>query len=75
MTSFSKAIIQDHPISNLPVYFVHPCMTHEAMRELCPIPNFQPIVYLLKWFGMFASVLGLTVPHDIAQQVEDLDRT
>ena len=72
--SSAKTTIQDHPVSNMPVHFVHPCRTHEAMRDVCASQVLQPIVYLLKWFDVFAGVVGLTIPHDVAQEVDNLER-
>ncbi|GAB7345274.1 hypothetical protein MBLNU457_3638t1 [Dothideomycetes sp. NU457] len=29
---FAKPFVQDHPVTNMPVYFVHPCRTHQVMQ-------------------------------------------
>ena len=44
------------------------------MRDVCASQALQPIVYLLKWFDVFAGVVGLTIPHDVAQEVDNLER-
>lgn len=57
----------DHPVSNLPAYFVHPCRTREAMAELLTGRTVKPIEYLLLWFGLIGAGVGLNIPADVAE--------
>ncbi|KAF2861104.1 hypothetical protein K470DRAFT_294485 [Piedraia hortae CBS 480.64] len=56
----------DHPLTQLPVHYIHPCRAAEMMGEgdaLCPAK------YLLRWMGVFGVVAGLSVPMSFAQTV------
>ena len=68
---FAEPVVQDHPVTNLPVCFVHPCRTHQVMRTVCANQQLSPIIYLLKWIAIFGSVVGLVVPQDLAKSVEE----
>ncbi len=58
----------DHPITGMPAYFVHPCRTAEAMSSLIgPEAEADAAKYLLLWFGLIGSSVGLTVPVNVAQ--------
>lgn len=55
-------VLQDHPITGLPVYFVHPCRTAEALRASSMTDQISPKNYLLLWIGIVGSSVGLSIP-------------
>ena len=57
----------DHPMSGLPVYFVHPCRTAEAMSTLADDILVGPEKYLLIWLGLMGGSVGLEVPLELAE--------
>ena len=59
----------DHPISNAPAYFVHPCRTAEAMDAVTGGHDVKPEEYLLMWLGMVGPSVGLTVPVEVVQKL------
>lgn len=52
-------------MTGLPAYFVHPCNTAQAMRDVCDLKTISPLEYLLKWIGLVGGGVGLSVPPDI----------
>jgi ubiquitin-like-conjugating enzyme ATG10 len=61
--------LADHPISNMPAYFVHPCRTAEAMASMTEGRSVRPIEYLLIWIGLIGPGVGLNVPVQVAQRI------
>jgi ubiquitin-like-conjugating enzyme ATG10 len=59
----------DHPMTGLPVYFVHPCRTAEAMDGMVNDTKVKPVEFLLLWLGLIGASVGLEVPVDVAQAV------
>ncbi|GAB7357236.1 hypothetical protein MBLNU459_g8216t1 [Dothideomycetes sp. NU459] len=59
----------DHPATGLPVYFVHPCRTAEALRASSETNQVSPGEYLLLWLGIIGGTVGLRVPLDAARMV------
>ncbi|TKA51318.1 hypothetical protein B0A55_12189 [Friedmanniomyces simplex] len=59
--------LTDHPVTGLPVYFVHPCRTAEAMAAVRGVSSEGPIEYLMLWFGLVGSSVGLAVPVALAE--------
>ncbi|KAG5290230.1 autophagy-related protein Atg10 [Histoplasma ohiense] len=58
--------IGHHPISDLPVYFVHPCNTPDALRDIAGSkPEVTAETYLLLWLGLVGNCVGLHVPSKI----------
>ncbi|PGH34417.1 hypothetical protein GX50_02785 [[Emmonsia] crescens] len=59
--------IGHHPLSDLPVYFVHPCNTPDALRDVAG--NKEVVVttetYLLLWLGLVGNCVGLHVPSEL----------
>lgn len=55
-------IVQHHPISDQPAYFIHPCNTPEALSVLKPERALTPEDYLLLWLGLVGTSVGLYVP-------------
>ena len=64
--------ITDHPVSGLPVYFVHPCRTGEAMEAVMistKKASTKPEAYLMLWMGIIGSSVGLDMPVDLAARI------
>ncbi|KAL8791291.1 MAG: hypothetical protein Q9195_005980 [Heterodermia aff. obscurata] len=57
---------QNHPITDFPSFFIHPCNTAEAMRELLGGRDVKALEYLLIWLGLVGSCVGLFVPKELA---------
>lgn len=55
-------MVQHHPISDQPAYFIHPCNTPEALSVLKPERDLSPEEYLLLWLGLIGTSVGLYVP-------------
>ncbi|KAL2368524.1 hypothetical protein RJ035_000882 [Blastomyces gilchristii] len=58
--------IGHHPLSGLPVYFVHPCNTPDALRDVAG--NKEVVTtetYLLLWLGLVGNCVGLHVPSKL----------
>ena len=58
----------DHPITNLPVCFVHPCRTAEAMESIAGAEQ-SPVAYLIAWIGLIGQDVGLHVPVWLARSL------
>ncbi|KAL1304991.1 hypothetical protein AAFC00_003895 [Neodothiora populina] len=56
----------DHPLTGLPAYFVHPCRTAEAIRSSSASSQMDPLAYMMLWFGVIGSSVGLSVPTKVA---------
>lgn len=66
----------DHPISGLPVYFMHPCRTGEAMEAVVnstEMASMKPEAYLMLWMGIIGSSVGLNMPVEIAARMTASD--
>lgn len=62
--------LQNHPITDLPSFFVHPCNTAEAMSEILRGRAVGAFEYLLIWLGLVGSCVGLYVPKELALSAE-----
>ena len=58
----------DHPVTNLPVFFIHPCRTMTAL-EACASSGLDSLQYLKLWMGIVGCCVGLSVPSCLA--IED----
>ncbi|CAK4029568.1 Hypothetical predicted protein [Lecanosticta acicola] len=56
----------EHPVTGLPVYFVHPCRTQEMMAARGQL---GPEEYLMVWFGVIGAGVGLNVPVALARSM------
>jgi ubiquitin-like-conjugating enzyme ATG10 len=54
--------IQDHPATNKPVFFIHPCRTAEVIEASVSGRNIDAHDYLLMWIGALGTCVGLNVP-------------
>ncbi|KAH8633730.1 hypothetical protein IG631_12365 [Alternaria alternata] len=65
-TSADKSSIQDHPATNRPVFFIHPCQTAGVM-EASLDRNVTADEYLMIWIGAMGKTVGLDVPLQLAR--------
>ena len=56
---------QHHPISDLPAFFIHPCNTAEALREVGLHKDVGPEEYILLWLGLIGTGVNLHVPSKL----------
>ncbi|KAK6838313.1 hypothetical protein RU639_000918 [Aspergillus parasiticus] len=54
-----------HPQSGTPTFFVHPCNTADAMKEIAGQQRVTPEAYLITWLGMVGNRLSLHLPHEL----------
>ncbi|KAE8350175.1 autophagy-related protein Atg10 [Aspergillus coremiiformis] len=54
-----------HPQSGTPAFFVHPCNTADAMRQIASQKRVTPEEYLVIWLGMVGNRLSLNLPHEL----------
>ncbi|KAK2871924.1 hypothetical protein FQN49_002701 [Arthroderma sp. PD_2] len=57
--------ITNHPITGIPVYFVHPCATSEALKSVAGSKEQTIETYLLLWLGLVGNCVGLNVPSEL----------
>jgi ubiquitin-like-conjugating enzyme ATG10 len=67
--------INDHPVTNRPVFFIHPCRTAEVMQASVGNRDIAAEEYLLMWIGALGQCVGLNIPlalvqHDIQPVVD-----
>ncbi|PGH07619.1 hypothetical protein GX51_01627 [Blastomyces parvus] len=64
--------IGHHPLSGLPVYFVHPCNTPDALRDVAGSKEVVTTdTYLLLWLGLVGNCVGLHVPSKLLIETRD----
>lgn len=54
--------VQEHPISGQPAFFVHPCNTAEAIRNMGQSVQINATNYLQAWLGFVGPAVGLHLP-------------
>ncbi|KAB8256256.1 autophagy-related protein Atg10 [Aspergillus pseudonomiae] len=54
-----------HPQSGIPAFFVHPCNTADAMKQIAGQKQVTPEAYLVIWLGMVGNRLSLHLPHEL----------
>ena len=59
---------QNHPVTDLPSFTIHPCNTPDAMRELLGPGAVSELQYLLVWFGLIGASVGLHLPKELAAE-------
>ncbi len=53
---------QNHPVTDVPAFFIHPCTTKEAMEQFkCSLKD-----YLGVWLGLVGGSVGLWLPRAMA---------
>lgn len=60
----------NHPVTDMPVFFVHPCNTATALEETASTPEPSPLQYMLQWLGIVGACVGLHLPMDLALQAD-----
>ena len=50
----------------MPCFFVHPCNTPDAMRELLGTEVVSGLEYLQIWAGLIGASVGLHLPKELA---------
>jgi Autophagocytosis associated protein, active-site domain len=56
---------QNHPMSDLPAFFIHPCNTAGALEELCQDKVCSPEDYLMIWLGLVGPSVNLYIPSQL----------
>lgn len=54
--------VTDHPVTNRPVFFIHPCRTAEVMEASVGQRELSAEEYLIVWIGALGGGVGLDVP-------------
>ena len=58
-------IRKNHPVTDKPMFFVHPCLTRDALTVVNNGIDLDPLAYLLLWFGIVGASVGLHVPSKV----------
>ena len=58
---------KNHPINGIPCFWVHPCNTAEAMKDMLKgiEREVSPAEYLMIWFGIVGASVGLSLPIEM----------
>ncbi|KAL1382939.1 hypothetical protein HDK64DRAFT_319182 [Phyllosticta capitalensis] len=56
----------NHPVTDMPVFFIHPCNTAAALEAAASTPDPSPWEYLQLWFGVVGACVGLDLPLVLA---------
>ncbi|KAL4940804.1 hypothetical protein BDV06DRAFT_14203 [Aspergillus oleicola] len=54
-----------HPVSGTPAFFVHPCNTAEAMKDIASGGSVSLDAYLIMWLGLVGSCVRLQLPSEL----------
>ncbi|KAL4783483.1 hypothetical protein BJX76DRAFT_255693 [Aspergillus varians] len=54
-----------HPVSGTPAFFVHPCNTADAMRDIASGQGVSPETYLIIWLGLVGNCVRLQLPSEL----------
>ncbi|KAL4737473.1 hypothetical protein BDV11DRAFT_206746 [Aspergillus similis] len=54
-----------HPIFETPAFFVHPCNTADAMRDIASEHDISPEAYLIIWLGLVGNSVGLQLSSEL----------
>lgn len=60
--------ITDHPITNSPVFFIHPCQTANVMEASVGKKSVTAEQYLLMWIGAMGKSVGLNIPLALVKE-------
>ncbi|KAH0533896.1 hypothetical protein FGG08_007486 [Glutinoglossum americanum] len=58
----------NHPLTDIPAYFVHPCNTADAMRDVCATGEVGVERYLAIWLGLVGGCVGVWVPRGVMEE-------
>ncbi|KAL4875574.1 hypothetical protein BJY04DRAFT_162002 [Aspergillus karnatakaensis] len=59
-----------HPVSGTPAFFVHPCNTADAMRDIADGHDISPETYLIIWLGLTGNCVRLRLPSELFATAE-----
>jgi ubiquitin-like-conjugating enzyme ATG10 len=59
---------QNHPVTGIPTFFIHPCQTADALREVAGGRNVSHQEYILLWLGIVGGSVGLNAPLFLGTQ-------
>ncbi|KAL3457776.1 hypothetical protein BJX64DRAFT_292821 [Aspergillus heterothallicus] len=54
-----------HPVFGTPAFFVHPCNTADAMKDIASGRDLPPEAYLIIWLGLVGNCLSLDLPSEL----------
>jgi ubiquitin-like-conjugating enzyme ATG10 len=57
-----EILFQENPVTHRPSFFVHPCNTAEAMRNLAASLEITRQNYLQAWLGLVGPTVGFHLP-------------
>ncbi|KAF2792724.1 hypothetical protein K505DRAFT_408489 [Melanomma pulvis-pyrius CBS 109.77] len=60
--------VTDHPITNSPAFFIHPCQTAVVLEASLASDYVTPLEYLTLWIGAMGKCVGLNIPVALAQK-------
>lgn len=52
-------------MTGVPAYFIHPCNTAEALKDIIDGKIVSLLEYLYIWFGVVGSAVGLHLPKEV----------
>ncbi|TID27900.1 autophagy-related protein Atg10 [Venturia nashicola] len=58
----------NHPVTDIPTFFIHPCQTADALREVARGRTVSSGEYLLVWMGIIGGSVGLNAPVSLGIQ-------
>ncbi|MCJ1447722.1 MAG: hypothetical protein MMC23_008233 [Stictis urceolatum] len=61
----------NHPVTDVPCFFVHPCNTADAMHEIVGNRQVTSLQYLQIWLGLIGAVVGLSLPIELAMEMKN----
>ena len=66
---------QNHPVTDIPCFWVHPCRTAESMGEILEDRRneMSSMEYLMVWIGLVGSAVGLVLPIDVVLKLKAFD--
>jgi ubiquitin-like-conjugating enzyme ATG10 len=56
---------QDHPWTNTPCFFIHPCQTTAVIEASAGDRSLSPVEYLVMWIGALGACVGFNVPLEM----------
>ncbi|KAF1845854.1 uncharacterized protein K460DRAFT_282638 [Cucurbitaria berberidis CBS 394.84] len=63
--------VTDHPATNRPVFFIHPCQTAGVIEASVGARDVTAEEYLMVWIGALGKCVGLNIPLALVREEED----
>ncbi|KAH7077235.1 hypothetical protein FB567DRAFT_145612 [Paraphoma chrysanthemicola] len=60
--------VTDHPATNRPAFFIHPCQTAKVMEATVGRKEISGEEFLVIWIGAMGKYVGLNIPLALVQQ-------